>query len=60
VDVKLAVRLALAPLLHLLVWQHSLGPCLAEPFDVDRYVATHIDMYLHGVSRTPAPESTHA
>lgn len=60
VDVKLSVRLALAPLLHLLVWQHSLGPCLAEPFDVERYVATHIDTFLHGVSRTPAPESTHA
>jgi AcrR family transcriptional regulator len=60
VDVKLAVRLALAPLLHVLVWQHSLGHCLAEPFDADRYVATHIDTFLHGVANTPASESTHA
>jgi AcrR family transcriptional regulator len=60
VDVKLAVRLALAPLLHLLVWQHSLGYCLAEPFDADRYVATHIDTFLHGIVNPPASESKHA
>lgn len=60
VDVKHTVRLALAPLLHVLVWQHSLGHCLAEPLDTDRYVATHIDTFLHGVVHAPAPESTHA
>jgi AcrR family transcriptional regulator len=60
VDVKLTVRLALAPLLHLLVWQHSLGHCLAEPFDADRYVAAHMDTFLHGIANPMASESTHA
>ena len=60
VDVRLAVRLALAPLLHALVWQHSLQYCVAEPFDVERYVDAHIDTFLHGVANAPASESTHA
>jgi AcrR family transcriptional regulator len=60
VDVKLAVRLALAPLLHALVWQHSLQYCVSEPFDVEKYVDTHIDTFLHGVAIAPASESKHA
>jgi AcrR family transcriptional regulator len=60
VDVKLAVRLALAPLLHALVWQHSLQHCVSEPFDMDKYVDMHIDTFLHGVSDAPASESQHA
>ncbi len=60
IDIKIAVRLAVAPLLHLLVLQHSLHHCVPEPLDVKRYVATHIDLFLNGVAQPSAPESKHA
>jgi AcrR family transcriptional regulator len=51
VDVGAAVRVALAPLLHAAIWNHSLSVCTREPFDVAKYIDTHLDIYLNGIAR---------
>ncbi len=51
-NVPIAARLAMAPLLHAALRQHSFALCKCEGFDVDTYVNTHIDLYLHGIART--------
>jgi AcrR family transcriptional regulator len=50
VEVALVVRLVMAPLLHAAQWRHSFALCTREPFDVARYVDTHIDLFLNGIS----------
>jgi AcrR family transcriptional regulator len=50
VDVPLVVRLAMAPLLHAAQWRHSFALCTREPFDVARYLESHIDLFLNGIS----------
>jgi AcrR family transcriptional regulator len=49
-DVPVVVRLAIAPLLHAAQWRHSFALCMPEPFDAARYVNTHIDLFLNGIS----------
>jgi AcrR family transcriptional regulator len=50
IDVAIAARLVMAPLLHALHWRHSFGLCGAEPLDAQRFVDAHIDIFLHGIS----------
>jgi hypothetical protein len=50
VDVPLVVRLAMAPLLHAAQWRHSFALCTREPLDVARYLESHIDLFLNGIS----------
>jgi AcrR family transcriptional regulator len=42
-------RLVIAPVMMLMIWQHSLGLCEAEPVDAQGYLATLIEMLRHGV-----------
>jgi AcrR family transcriptional regulator len=50
VDVKLAVRLAMAPVLHAVTWKHSFALCIREGLDFDKFLDTHIDLFLHGIA----------
>ena len=57
VDVDLAVRMILAPVLMAAIWKHSFLACEKEAFPVEQYLATSIDIFLRGVAATPgAPE----
>src|SRR3989441_12389674 len=38
VDVKVAVKLAMAPLVHAASWRHSFALCTREDFDVAKYI----------------------
>lgn len=53
VDVRLAVRLAFAPLLHAANWRHSFALCTGEGFDVGRYLESHMDIFLRGIANSP-------
>jgi AcrR family transcriptional regulator len=53
VDVPIAVRLVMAPLLHAANWRHSFALCLREGFDVDAYLESHIDIFLRGIAKHP-------
>jgi AcrR family transcriptional regulator len=50
VDVPLAVRLLMAPLLHAMQWRYSFALCVREPFDVARYLDVHLDLFINGIS----------
>ncbi len=54
VDVKVAVRLAIAPVLHAANWQHSFALCTPEGFDVQRLLDHHIDIFLRGLAKRPS------
>jgi AcrR family transcriptional regulator len=55
VDVDLAVRAVLAPVLMASIWKHSFQACEHERFAVEPYLDAAIDIYLRGVA---APDST--
>jgi AcrR family transcriptional regulator len=50
VDVRSAARLAIAPLVHAANWRHSFALCTREGFDVAKYLDTHVDIFLNGIS----------
>src|SRR5690348_705946 len=50
-DVPMTVKLAFAPLIHATNWRHSFALCIREGFDPERYLASHLDIFLRGISR---------
>ena len=50
VNLAVATKLAMAPLMHAVVAYKAFGACMTEGFDVARYLDTHIDLFLHGIS----------
>src|SRR5436309_8676849 len=51
VDVKVAAKLAMSPLMHATVARRAFVSCMPEGFDVKQYLDTHIDLYLHGIAK---------
>ena len=51
VDVKVAAKLAMSPLMHATVALRAFGSCMPEGFNVQKYLDTHIDLYLHGIAQ---------
>jgi len=54
VDIDLAVRMILAPVLMAAIWKHSFLACEREAFPVEHYLATSVDIFLRGVAVPPA------
>ena len=52
VNVAVATKLAMSPLMHAVVARRAFAHCMPEGFDVGKYLDTHIDLYLHGISAT--------
>ncbi|OLE61629.1 MAG: TetR family transcriptional regulator [Gemmatimonadetes bacterium] len=52
VDVATAAKLAMSPLMHATVARRAFASCMPEGFDVAKYLDTHIDLYLHGITNT--------
>ena len=50
VDLAVATKLAMAPLMHAVVARKAFAHCMPEGFDVPRYLDTHIELFLHGIS----------
>src|SRR4029077_16293734 len=50
VNVMVAAKLAMSPLMHAVVARHAFASCMPEAFDVKKYLDTHIDLYLHGIA----------
>ena len=51
VDVMVAAKLAMSPLMHAVVARRAFASCMPEGFDVQKYLNTHIDLYLHGIAK---------
>jgi AcrR family transcriptional regulator len=52
-DVKLAVKLAMAPLLYEANWRHSFALCTPDGLDVASYIDHHIHIFLRGIATQP-------
>lgn len=50
VDVDLAVRLILAPILMAAIWNHSFLACEKHAFPVEPYLETSMDIFLRGMA----------
>jgi AcrR family transcriptional regulator len=55
VDTRLAARLAIAPLLHAAVMNHSIHRCTYEPADHRALVRLHTELFLRGLAAHPKP-----
>jgi TetR/AcrR family transcriptional regulator len=55
-DIEYAIYSLIAPMIFLIMMKHSLGACEPRgyPLDPARYLASQIDVLLHGFSRPPA------
>ena len=51
VDLTVASKLAMAPLMHAVIAQRAFAACMPEGFDVGKYLDTHIELYLHGIAK---------
>src|SRR5438552_5415514 len=51
VDVMVAAKLAMSPLIHATVARRAFASCMPEVFNVQQYLDTHIDLYLHGIAK---------
>ena len=51
VDLPVASKLAMAPLMHAVVARRAFSACVPEPFDINQYLTTHIDLFLHGIAK---------
>jgi len=51
VNVAAATKLAMAPVMHAVIARRAFSACMPEGFDVTKYLDTHIDLYLHGISK---------
>jgi len=51
VNVAVATKLAMAPVMHAVIARRAFSACMPEGFDVGKYLDTHIDLYLHGISK---------
>jgi len=51
VNVAVAAKLAMAPVMHAVIARKAFSACMPEGFDIASYLDTHIDLYLHGISK---------
>ena len=50
VNVMIAAKLAMSPLMHAVIARKAFSACMPEGFNVNKYLDTHIDLYLHGIA----------
>ncbi len=51
VNVTVAAKLAMSPLMHAVVVRRAFASCMPEGFNVQNYLDTDIDLYLHGIAK---------
>jgi hypothetical protein len=50
-------RLAIAPLVHVSIYKRSMFQFDPEGCEMDRYVNSHIDIFLRGIAKEPENET---
>ncbi|MFZ6750882.1 TetR/AcrR family transcriptional regulator [Undibacterium sp. Ren11W] len=48
-DLEIAPRILIAPIIMMMVWKHSQGICQIEPDKLDAYLEQYIEMATHGL-----------
>ena len=55
-DLEIAPRILIAPIIMMMVWKHSQGVCQIDPDKLDAYLEQYIEMAAHGLLiKGPAP-----
>ena len=55
VDVTVMTQVLIAPMLMLMTWKHSIGPCDQNHLDPQAFLAAFLDVALHGLLPPAAP-----
>ncbi len=55
VNIEIASRILIAPILMMMLWKHSEGVCQIAPDQLDAYLEQFIDMALHGLLSNALP-----
>jgi AcrR family transcriptional regulator len=53
-NVDLTTQVLMAPMLMLMTWKHSIGPCPENGLDPLGFLSTFFDMALHGLLQAPS------
>jgi AcrR family transcriptional regulator len=48
-DLEIAPRILIAPMIMMMIWKHSQGICQIEPNKLDAYLEQYIEMATHGL-----------
>ncbi|HWN30403.1 MAG TPA: hypothetical protein VNN78_03465 [Burkholderiales bacterium] len=51
-ETKCALRIAIAPIVLMLTWKHSLQSFGRKALDVERYLETYLDILFDGIHGT--------
>lgn len=54
VDIEVMTQVLIAPMLMLITWKHSIGPCNQGNLDPLAFIESFLDMALHGLLPHPA------
>ena len=55
-DVEYTVQVVIAPILMLMLWQHSFTACRPTPVDAARFLASYAEVILNGLRAAPPAE----
>lgn len=55
VDINVMTQVLIAPVLMLMTWKHSVGPCGTDQLDQTAFIDSFLDMALHGLLPPPLP-----
>lgn len=50
-DVEYTMKVIIGPVLMAMIWQHSVGACVHEAFDEERFLRTYMELLRHGLLR---------
>jgi AcrR family transcriptional regulator len=53
-DPEYAIYTIVAPMIYLIMMKHSLGACMPDPIDPERYIKVQTDAILDGLCKRPA------
>ncbi|WP_137937009.1 TetR/AcrR family transcriptional regulator [Chitinivorax sp. B] len=48
-DIDYTMRVVIAPVMMAMIWQHSLGACVNEPFDEQRFLDSYLGLLRRGL-----------
>jgi AcrR family transcriptional regulator len=62
IDLDYGIYALISPLMFLMLWKHSLAPCVARSHDIDpeAFIRTQAEMVLSGLLVRPAPQGVEA
>lgn len=56
IDPKQMMTVVIAPMVMLMMWNHSFGACCIAPIDPKQYLSSFIDLALRGMLKPDAPQ----